>query len=280
MEVPVVIVNKRFSVFPEFEYVIKNAKEYDNRVVFIGDDPIDINWGAEISDINLILHNSKDCREFVENYVHMSTNNFQVELFCFLRWIILRDWMKENDVNAVLHMDRDILYFANASDEYPRYSNFEFTLSGRTSAHCSFFTFDGLNNFCIYFMNLYRNKDSFDFSRLSSEFQVRQHYGLDGGICDMTLLEKYARFENPHRIGEVSVVTENNGYYDHVVSISEDFEMDDEFGIKKIYFGTPFPYGKNLRLNRSVRFCSLHFQGQNKKYIREIYNKNKSERFV
>ena len=273
MEVPVVIVNKHLSDFPELEYVIKTAKKYDNRVVFIGDDPVDINWGAEICDINSRMNNSKDCSEFIENYVHMSTNNPQVELFCFLRWLVLRDWMKENTVDVVLHIDRDILYFANASAEYQRYSNFEFTLSGRTSAHCSFFTFDGLNNFCNYFMNIYRNKDSFDFSRLSSEFQVRQHYGLEGGVCDMTLFEKYARFEKPYRIGEVSIVSGSNGYYDHVVSISEDFEMDEELGIKKINFNTPWPYGQNVRLNQSVRFSCLHFQGASKKYIREIYNR-------
>ena len=89
----------------------------------------------------------------------------------------------------------------------------------------------------------------------------------------MTLFEKYARYEKPYRIGEVSIVSGSNGYYDHVVSISEDFEMDEELGIKKINFNTPWPYGQNVRLNKRVRFSSLHFQGASKKYIREIYNR-------
>jgi len=269
MRVPVVLINKTISQCGFLEYTVKQACRNKNEVFLIGDaqnkhycDGIKAKW------INNEIYSS--CTDFENLYEHLSTNHKAIEVFCFSRWFILRDFMRMHMYEAAVYIDSDVLYFANAEKEFKQFENYYCALSGRTSGHTSYWTLKGLEKFCNYLLRVYGHKQDYDYVRLTSIFNDRQKFGLHGGVCDMTLLEHFARYEYPHMVGEVSILTDNP-YHDHIVSVSEGFEMDN--GIKKFIIDWEGqPYSIHVRTNALIQFASIHCQGNHKHLIKTFYD--------
>ena len=137
-------------------------------------------------------------------------------------------------------------------------------LSGRSSGHSSYWSLKGLEAFCDYLMEIYGNKNSYDFVRLASHYQVRQNFGLPGGLCDMTLLESFARYKYPHLVGEGSIVnlSTRDLYYDHIIQQAEGFEQEN--GVKKFILRNGKPYAKYVATGDYIPFATIHFQGAHK----------------
>jgi hypothetical protein len=269
MNVPIVLVNKTINQCGFLEHVVKQACRNDNEVFLLGDDN-NKHYCDGTSAMYIPFSIFKSCEEFEKRYIHLSTNNKDIEIFCFSRWFIMRDFMKENHIEAALYIDSDVLYFSNATKEFKRFENYYCALSGRTSGHTSYWTLEGLEKFCEYLLTIYSNPSSYEFSLFNATFNLRQNYGLHGGICDMSLLEHFARFGYPHMVGEVSILTDGS-YHDHVVSVSEGFEM--QHGIKRFEIdvkGTPL--AKHIKTGAWIPFASIHCQGSNKHLITTLYN--------
>ena len=265
MKVPVIFVSKTLRHSPEIELVVKQACKNNEDVYLLGDE-----GNKEYCPNNhaLISDYYEGATEFEKLYHHLSTNDLEVEKFCFSRWFIMRDFLKKNNFEGGLHLDTDILFFSNAEKEFNRYKHLYCVLSGRTSGHSSYWTLEGLEAFCDYLMEIYSDPASYEFTRLASHYQVRQHFGLTGGLCDMTLLESFARYKYPHLVGECSVVSDGS-YYDHIIQIDEGFEFED--GRKRFHFENGVPYSHHIRSNRDIPFSTIHFQGASKYLINDFF---------
>src|SRR5262249_58050889 len=55
---------------------------------------------------------SKRAAAFRCCYQHMSTNPEEYELFCYLRWFYLLDYMELRGLERVLHLDSDFLLYS------------------------------------------------------------------------------------------------------------------------------------------------------------------------
>ena len=195
MNVPIVFISKTLRHSPELELVVKQAERNNKDVFLLGDEG---NKEYCPSNHHNISDYSEGVAEFESQYQHLSTNPEGIEKFCFSRWFVLRNFLKENNYEGVLYLDNDILLFTDATLEFKKRKHLYCMLSGRTSGHSSYWTLEGIEAFCNYLMEIYTDKSSYDFNRLAAHFQVRQHFGLDGGLCDMTLLESFARYKYPH----------------------------------------------------------------------------------
>tara|TARA_R110000823_G_scaffold308873_2_gene432724 strand:+ start:1389 stop:2213 length:825 start_codon:yes stop_codon:yes gene_type:complete len=209
-------------------------------------------------------------QEFESLYQSLSTIHPDIEKFCFSRWFILRDFMLENKITQALHLDTDILFFANGEEEAKRFKNLDCAISGRTSGHSSYWTIEGLVKFCDYILEIYKDKESFDFQRIAQIFTVRRAHNMDGGVCDMTLIEHFARYKAPHLVGELSILS-NDLYYDHIIGTDEGFEFEN--GRKVFQYRDGIPYAKYLKTGELVPFATIHFQGShNKNLIRQHHD--------
>jgi len=265
MKIPVIFLSKTIRTSPEIELIVKQACKNNKDVYLLGDDgnkPYCPNNHVSMFDYY------EGASEFEKLYRHLSTNEITVELFCFSRWFIMRDFLRKNNFDGGLHLDTDILFFSDATKEFNRFKHLYCVLSGRTSGHSSYWTLEGLEAFCDYLMEIYSNPSGYDFQRLEMHYQVRQHFGLDGGLCDMTLLESFARYKYPHLVGECSVVSDGS-YYDHIIQIDEGFEFED--GRKRFYFENGVPYSHHIRSNRDIPFSTIHFQGASKYLINDFF---------
>ncbi len=245
----------------------------NNKVTLIG------NYDPKIYDDNFTFVNINEflgsTKPFQMVYDNLSTNPHEFELFCFMRWFILRDFLKSRSLDLVFYIDSDVLLFANAEVEWEKYSQYTMTLLHRTAAISSFITYKGICDLCNFIMRIYSNKDSYEFKKIKSHYDIRQECGLHGGVCDMTLLEAFhydaSAGGGPGRVGEMMCVI-NDAVYDHSINAQDNgYEMEN--GIKKIKHSAAGPCVYNYEMGKDIYFNSLHFQGDAKRLMREYYGR-------
>lgn len=266
--IPVVLIHKGFQDY--LGYTLKQANKY-NFVYLIGDTNPNYNLeNYEFVNINELLDG---CDEFASKYTHLSTNPMGYELFCYQRWFILKNFMKQRGLETTFYIDSDVMLFVNVDEEWPKFNQYDMTLLHRTAAIASFITYNGVDNFCNLMNTIYSDKNSYAYKKIASHFNVRQECGLAGGVCDMTLLE-YFHYNadcggGPGRVGEMMQIIDGSTY-DHNINVSDqDFAIKNGIKDFKIVDGAPYVYSEKLK--RDIKFNSLHFQGNAKQLISKTY---------
>jgi hypothetical protein len=241
------------------------------------------NEELQIEDKNFSYAHLKDywpetVNAFQKNYENLSTNDAQIELICFLRWFILLDFMEKNDLPIVFHSDTDVMIYTDVTEEYKRkYSQFEMTLVHRSCGASSFITQKSLKKFCDFVFNHYQNKNSYEFAKMKNVYLTRLNFGLNGGVCDMTLLEAFHYNADdgggPCRIGEMMHVIGGTAY-DHNFNVDDGvYNHTGEHKDVKFYDGKPYCYHQVL--GDFILFNGLHLQGPAKKHLNKLIEEQK-----
>lgn len=268
--IPVIIINLGYENY--LSYVLQQASK-NNFVYYIGNVEPNIK-SNKIKFINIDQF-SNETENFQNKYTHLNTTAYNYELFCYLRWFILKKFMINNNLNTVFYIDSDVLLFVDVNEEWIKYNQYDLTLLHRTAAISSFITKDAIEKFCNMLLTIYENQDSYDFQKIKSHFDIRQKYKLFGGVCDMTLFEYFHYNSNygggPGRVGEMMQII-NDSTYDHNINAEDqDFEILNNIKNIKIINKQPFVFNK--KLNKNIKFNSIHFQGHAKQFIKSIYEK-------
>ncbi|MEG3911119.1 hypothetical protein QT979_24820 [Microcoleus sp. w2-18bC1] len=202
---------------------------------------------------------ANEFQEFNSSYQHRSINGIKWELFCFQRWFVLKKLMQSRNIHQCLHIDSDVMLYANVTEEQKNFANCDLTLSQRQSPHYNFINnLNVLDSFCSFLLEMY--KDPLIYQPIQEKFP---------NVSDMSAFYFFANRES-FSIGEISNIT-NNSKNDHNINVCEGFEMRE--GRKNIYFVEDQPFCKHLELNRAIKFNMIHFQGwQTKKYIKDYFN--------
>lgn len=254
MSIPVIVIHRGNQ--PYYHEVIRQAKKYNEKVL-----PIDDTNDPASCNISLYLQSSD---KFASVYEHLSTNGRDIELLCFQRWFILKDFMEKHNIDVCLHIDSDVMMYCNTDTEYEKFSQFDFTLSHRCCGSNSFFTLNGLKKFCDFLMNFYRNKNSYDYDRIAAHYHTRQKHGLPGGVCDMTLLQHYS-YLHCGKIGEMMHIIKGSTYDHNINEPDQYFRMNK--GIKDITFVNGIPHCYQESTGKQIQFRTLHFQGPGKRHL-------------
>jgi hypothetical protein len=267
--IPVIIIHKGFSDY--LNHTIAQANK-NNFVYFISDNNPNINLpNFEYIDISTL---SNGLEFFKKNYVHLNTTPYDYELFCYYRWIVLENFMVQRNLDVIFYIDSDVLLFVDVNEEWLKFNQYEMTLLHRTAAISSFITMNAITNFNNLLINIYTNRNSYPFKKIESHYKVRQECGLMGGVCDMTILE-YFHYNTdsgggPGRIGEMMIIT-NDSTYDHNIN-TKDQDFAFKNSTKEVTIIDKIPYVFNEKLNKLIKFNSLHFQGNSKHLISKIYD--------
>ena len=274
MKIPIIFIH--LNDVRVLHKTIPQAIKHNNDVFVIGDAPVENycrDHGVNFSNYEDFC--SSAFHEFDSNYIHMSSNTPWIEKFCFLRWFILDEYVRQKELETIFYCDSDVMIYCDVTEEWEKYNQFDATLVHRSCGATSYFTKTGINNFCNYTQEIYKNTSSYKFDDLLFKYKNHQKNNVDGGVCDMTLLDRFhyddAHLGGPARIGEMTHVIDDS-VFDHNINVDEGiYDYDEAIGIKNIQFdnGIPFCYHKNLK--RKVKFNSLHFQGKAKNILYE-YN--------
>lgn len=202
--------------------------------------------------------------EFAGIYRHHSTNGYDYELFCLQRWFILLDFMRKHEFEKCLYLDSDVLYYSNTEKESDRFNEFQLSVLYK-SPHTNYVNgYDGLESFCDFISGAYTGP----ISETLLNAYLTEHYmehGQVGGISDMTFFLHYKR-AHPERVADLSEVKDETTY-DITFDTPNGFEMRGKH--KFITWKLGVPYVRELATGKLIKFATLHFQGENKKVMRE-----------
>ncbi len=82
--------------------------------------------GVEFHDYNDFF---ADAAKFEHIYIHCGYCTSRLfEIFCFQRWLILREFLTRSSYSLALHIDSDVLLFSNVQEEGKRFRCFDLTL--------------------------------------------------------------------------------------------------------------------------------------------------------
>ena len=262
-------------------YTLNQAKSMNGNsdVVLLGN----CDASEKVKLVRLESLRDRNSDTFRSHYQHMSANGYEFELFCWLRWFYLLQYMRHEHVQSVWYLDSDVL-FCSSVDEVSR--NYSDTISDcafliprqdrnsfswAASGHISFWTIDLLEEFCAFSLNSVYEDQYQELYKQKWDRHLTNHE--PGGICDMTTLYLFWR-EREERITNLAM-NHNGNVFDMLISSGFNYYEDEyvtESGKKEIRFIDRRLYVLRNDATRSpVRVHALHFQGGAKRHIPYFY---------
>ena len=238
----------------------------DSTIYLIGNDTNNFYDFVEHHSISGYFQGAKD---FSRIYRHFSTNSYEYELFCFQRWIILKEFLASKRIEKCLYLDSDTMLYADVTEERRKFEQYDFTLSYMTCGSVFFLNRLGaLADFCQFLTDIYTKKQRYYYDIMLAQYATFRKNGMMGGANDMTAFDLY-RYDHFGEIGEVSQVIDSSVYDPGINVPHPGFEM--KSGIKKIIWKNVHPYAIQLRTGKEIKLNSIHFQGDTKRLISQYY---------
>jgi hypothetical protein len=196
---------------------------------------------------------------FVKEYVHVSINPVQYEAHCYIRWFVIREFVRKHGISNFCYFDSDVLIFSPVE----RFAaEFRGCSAGNWSWANFFAEVDVLDVMCDYFHNVFRDRDL-----LESLVEQRRRVSGFPDLSDMNLLVELSKSNGtfldqkdfPFKGYDQNIRESENGYY-----------LMDE-GIKLLNKGPEGIFTAHRSQDSSeVPFHFLHFQGQSK-YLMALF---------
>jgi hypothetical protein len=262
-------------------YVLNQARSVNGNsdVVLIGNCKVH----EKVQFVPLENLRDRNSDTFRSRYHHMSDNKHEFELFCWLRWFYLLEYMRAEHVQSVLHLDSDVLLCSSVDEIKRNYSNTmsdcafliprqdHDSFSWAASGHISFWTIDQLEEFCAFCLNSLCQREYQELYKQKWNWHLANQE--PGGISDMTTLYLFWR-EREARITNLAI-DHNGNVFDMLISSGFNYYEDEyltESCKKQIRFIDRRPYLlRNDGSRNPVRVHALHFQGVAKRYIPYYY---------
>lgn len=200
----------------------------------------------------------EDYSKFIQIYEHMSPNGFEGERFCFLRWFLIRELIKKENIDECFCVDSDVLILQELENAIANYRNFDLAINDISGHNCYIKNYNAIVDFCKFILEMYEDKNLKNLRDLYAELPS------DYSICDMTLLVLY-RKEHPEKVADLKQIIDGKTF-DHNIKEQHGFEMKE--GIKNFKKDKGKIVCKNIELNKNVEFITLHFQGPSKNLIK------------
>jgi hypothetical protein len=213
----------------------------------------------------------RQATEFQKIYRHLSPNGFPYELFCFLRWFLLRDFMIAHGLQQIIHLDSDVLLYTDVNRERNNWKDYDLSLVNGVCAGNMFVNGTrGLEDLCQIIWDLYAGPGSQ--GKLDAIYEERRKF--NGAISDMVALR--ALYDsNRGRIAEMTGIQPDGTHWDANIHMDEGFEMLGN--IKRVRFVNQRPYCRHVESGREIRFKALHFQGIAKQHIEPAFRAGRAE---
>lgn len=233
------------------------ASNPSSRVILIGTSANTRLCGNNIEHYLLGQYN-QSAQTFSTHYKHSEHHSsYAYNLFCFLRWFVLRDFMKSQGIKSCWYFDSDVMVYADLSklgDEY--FHNFTFEYSWTTVCDLEM-----LEQFCDYTTHYFRDPERYqhllDFARGNGNQPV----------SDMVL---FILFHNYALRRSATYGLNANGFFDHNVNCAfppQEAQVNSLENKKQIYQKDGALFCKYKEIDEYLKVHTLHFQGHAKAYI-------------
>ena len=241
MAIPIVFIHRGYSDYMEYSLRQARAAIPDGTELFLLGDGTNDRFDF-VDHVDMIAY-KETTDEFLGIYRHLSTNSYDYESFCIIRWFCLLKMMQEKDLERCLVQDTGGGYEIGAM--YSRYRD-------GYSLGEAIITRQWLAGFVDFCRRVYRDE-----SLLSA---IREKYLP---VCDMGLADAFIKRSGTKTMNLLSVW--NGESMDSGINYSAQ-EYDGEYELslfnqKKIVWKDGCPFCFNLREKAPVKMVLLHYQG-------------------
>lgn len=270
----IVIIHMGFAKY--LLYVLRQIKITNpNSEIFLISDKENKKYSKYSTFVDISKIQSLESKSFKENYIHLGKSSPNYEMFCMLRWIILRDFMREYNIKECLHIDSDILIFSDLNKALNPFSNYKISLAHNLALTMHIKDIEILDEFSKYLLFKYTNEN--ELNKLKDMYYKtdRINNGVAGSISDMDISrEFFSRVKEP--IGDLSQIV-NDSIFDSAIVYGEpEFEMlkKGKYKLKKIFFENKEPFCNYVLNgeNKKIKFHSLHLLTWTKLFIKKLSN--------
>jgi hypothetical protein len=225
----IIFIHKGWSNYLYYSLSQSRAYNPDVNIYLIGDRKTN-KFNRIVEHVDYKNH-SKSANEFKRYYKHLSSQPYSLELFCFQRWFIINEFVREKNISKWFAVDSDVMIFCEVEKEMKKFSDYDLMLISEKSAGHSIWTKDILDEFCCFLMSAYRDKNK-NYERMVDHYQYLQDRGMKGGVCDMTAIGLFVQeVKKNKKIGFLTDIVDGSAY-DSMLSQSQDkYVMENE--IKK-----------------------------------------------
>ena len=267
MNIPIIFFHLGNPEFLQHSLSQANRTNPASDIILLGDES---NKGYSfVNHHNFNDYLDQESEKFVKFYSHLSTNNEQFELICFLRWFAIKNFVDKHSIDKFFYSDSDVLIYCDISKEQEKFQDYRYTLTHNISAGISFINDTTiLQEYCKLITDAYSGEDLFNFDKARNHYLLLQKHGRAGGVCDMTFWEILRNKGNPGLVGETSAILEGSTF-DHNINGDDGYEMKE--GVKKVVWENNTPYCIQVSTGRKIKFNCLHFQGAHRKPIIKDY---------
>ncbi|WP_346862602.1 hypothetical protein [uncultured Draconibacterium sp.] len=252
------------------QFYLKNAVKHaamfnpENQIILIGDksNQVVTDYGYKNVKHYFIDAYFDAAKEFGQKYIHLSSNHYKYELFCFQRWFIIRDFMLREGLNKCLCLDTDVLLYCNITSEFSPFLKYEFTTCRHSTPNATLMKKDSIERFTDFIQSLYTEEKNINILKEinNKRFDKDGNRISMGGVSDMTA---FALYQNHVSNNVLDLIYPLNGVcFDGTLSMSDGFHMKD--GLKEVVWKDNLPFGRYGEKGELVRFLGLHFQGRSK----------------
>ncbi len=244
------------------EYSIKQAEMLGYQVTLIGDEAAYKSSNSQVKFVDISDLNTQEVENFKKIYVHNSSNSYDYELFCFLRWFYIREYIRSND-RSFLVLDSDVLIYPGFFHAIQALTkNFECLIN---TAWCQYFGgYSQIDFLCKSFEKLFISQDSMSEVSKIANFEWTH-------VSDMHALIYFSKIypqfkdvlidaESMGMLGNIR----NNNFYENIGSYAK------VIGRLEL---SPIFLEKN-GLSRTARM--IHFQGISKNLMAKFSCLNKN----
>jgi hypothetical protein len=271
---PVIFIHYGYNDY--FEYACDIALK-KNKVIHIGDKQLNI----LNSNYNFININEYEffCDEFLKYYKHYHKGPVGFEQNCFLRWIVLNNYVQKNKIHTFFYADSDVAVVCDVNEEYlnlnsPKISyvipheSVQYEYRWSACGLSSYWQFTELDKLVKFMHNCYI--DDMYHQKLKDKWNWHINKNIGGGICDMTIFYFYMLCHEVQPINKIC----NFKVFDHNINVSENY-YNNEFKMKENkkyleYDGNNFYSITNN--NEKIKMNSIHCQGYTKDFMKTIKN--------
>lgn len=271
MAIPIITVHTGYHHYLVYVLAQAKATNHNSEVILLGDSAnsfLSFVRHEEVSD----YFEEAECFEEAYRNRHMSPNAYQYELICFQRWFAIKKYMEVHQMSDCVHIDSDVLLYADMTEEHQKYKDFDLALVKAGCGHTSFMSYAGIVKFTQFVMDTYTDPARFAVILEQQELrrQKEPHLSFEqvGGISDMSLFRQFYQ-ENAQNITLTSNIVDDSVYDFKIDSAAGEFEMQD--GLKKVHWVGKEPFVKQTTRDQLIKFNSLHFQGASKRIIRDYF---------
>lgn len=268
----IVIIHTGFAKY--LVYTLKKIKETNkNSNVYLISDKEYKEYSKYSTFVDIKKVTKEEAINFQNKYIHLGKSNPNYEMFCMQRWIILKDFMKEYNLNECFHIDSDILIFSDLDQVSKPFHKYNISLAHNLALTMYIRDIKVLEEFSKYLLFKYTDDKEIDKLKNMYYNTHRVNNGVAGSISDMDISREF--FSNYKLdVGNLSEI-ENDSIFDSaIVYGAPQFEMlkKGKYEMKKIFFENNIPfcnYNENT-INKKIRFHSLHFVVWSKLYIKKL----------